>query len=98
MNNTCDICKDICIDTNVKITPDVIVSDVESILVGNCRMIRCRNHCNQTGYFVNQLVNVRFRLSYCAKVSADVNHVSCNTQNHVINTEQEFCNNPPFIH
>lgn len=77
MNNTAIINEKCCINTKIGVTPDINVGEVKSYCVGKPRFekhVDCKDECS---YMVNQMLCVRFPLTFSARATARTK--GCNT-------------------
>ena len=85
--------EDIETDTSVIVTPDIEIGNVETRCVGKGKITKCCNYCNQPTYMIDQLLRVRFPISFSVTASANIQHVSyCNPEN---DCTQESPSHPP---
>lgn len=77
MSIQCSINENIETDTNVIVTPNIEIGNVKTRCVGKGKITKCCNSCNQPTYMIDQLLHVRFPISYSATASANIQQVSC---------------------
>lgn len=61
----------ICVEENIKITPDVEVGEIQSYCVGNPKIEKCVYNKSGNTYMVNQMLCVSFPLTFSAHVTTD---------------------------
>lgn len=81
------------IDARVTVTPDVEVGDIETCYVGKPHIDKCRLNAEQNSYMVNQMLCIRYPLTFSTSASAATTGASCGALDHQTCEEEEICSN-----